>query len=60
MEAYHLIISCCGSGPRDVIKKAAPDKEVALIIDLLQTNHRLKGTAEATALMDKVLYNILH
>ncbi|KAG5954336.1 hypothetical protein E4U58_007661, partial [Claviceps cyperi] len=48
LEEYHLIISCCGSGPR----------EVALIIDLLQKSYRPKGTAEATALRDKAMYNI--
>ncbi|KAG5950953.1 hypothetical protein E4U58_001357 [Claviceps cyperi] len=58
LEAYHLIISCCGSGPRDLIKRVAPKKEVALIIDLLQKSYRPKGTAEATALMDKAMYNI--
>ncbi|KAG6092849.1 hypothetical protein E4U14_000523, partial [Claviceps sp. LM454 group G7] len=58
LEACHLVISCCGSGPRDLIKRVAPKKEVALIIDLLQTNYRPKGTAEATALMDKAMYNI--
>ncbi|KAG5956186.1 hypothetical protein E4U58_006716, partial [Claviceps cyperi] len=58
LEAYHLIISCCGSGPRDLIKRVAPKKEVALIIDLLQKSYRPKGTAEATALMDKAMFNI--
>ncbi|KAG6282555.1 hypothetical protein E4U09_000566, partial [Claviceps aff. purpurea] len=58
LEACHLIISCCGSGPRDLIKRVAPKKEVALIIDLLQKSYRPKGTAEATSLMDKAMYNI--